>query len=136
MPDQTKPTSGNIPWANSVARCWTKNLNRFKLKPTSSSIIQPSVQTRPTCCIQQCCMLLDQHVAWLCLTRLYDSTAGVLFTRVLARFLRMIQRKLTGNSVNIHCMIGAQKGDDALTVKRGVTLGRVTWFLPRELYLS
>ncbi len=41
-------------WANNAERCWTKIFSKFKLKPTSSNIIQSSVQKKPTCCIQQC----------------------------------------------------------------------------------
>ena len=42
-------------WPSNFAPCWRKNLSGFKLKLTSSNIIQHGVQTRPTCCIQQCC---------------------------------------------------------------------------------
>ena len=52
-------------WANNVVHCWMKILSNFKLKPTSSNIIQRSVQTRPTCCIQQCWMMLDQRVSFV-----------------------------------------------------------------------
>ena len=44
-------------WPNNVAWCWMRILSRFKLKPTSSNIIQQGVQTRPTCCIRQCWMI-------------------------------------------------------------------------------
>ncbi len=62
-------------WPNNVAQCWTKILSKFKLKPTSSNIIQHCVQTRPTCCTQQCWMMLDQHVNWLRLNRPLQTRA-------------------------------------------------------------
>ena len=75
-PVQTKPTSYNIlAWANNVTQCWTKILSKFKLKPTSSNIIQHSVHARPTCCIQQCWKMLDQQY-WLRLNR----PLGLIFT--------------------------------------------------------
>ncbi len=59
-------------WANNFAQCWTKILSKFKLKPTSSTF-QHGVQTRPTYCIQQCWMTLDQQ-SWFRLNRpLYED---------------------------------------------------------------
>ena len=46
-------------------QCCTMLDENFKLKPTSSNIIKHSVQTRPACCIQQCWMMLDQHVGFV-----------------------------------------------------------------------
>ena len=47
-------------WPNNVVPCWTNILSRFKIKPTSSNIFQHGFYTRPTCCIQQYWMMLDQ----------------------------------------------------------------------------
>ena len=48
-------------WPNNVARCWMKILSRLKLNQDP----QHGVQTRPTCCIQKCRMMLDQHIAFV-----------------------------------------------------------------------
>ena len=46
-------------------QCCTMLDEGFKQVQTQANIIQHSVQTRPTCCIQQCWVMLVQHVGFV-----------------------------------------------------------------------
>ena len=81
-----------------VGQCWMKSLNEIKFDPISCNMVFKRTQW-PTCCAQQCWIMLTQQVKWIKKIR---STRGSDYIEIPTRFhfQNILQRSLALDETN------------------------------------